>query len=210
MALDLELHEALAQIAQIRHQMARTELFRGYRALPVAFSGLLAIVSAVVQAFAIPAPDQQIGAYLTLWVGAAIVGAAAAGAGMIARRRRLESAWSREVTILAVELFLPAILAGGLLTAVFVVTAPELLWLLPGLWQILFSLGIFASSRLLPRPLRLVAAWYLTTGVTCLVLARGDLALSPWAMGVPFGLGQTMSALLLYWTLERPAAGTAP
>ena len=41
--MDVELHEALAQIAEIRHQMARTELFRGYRAAPAAFTGLLAI-----------------------------------------------------------------------------------------------------------------------------------------------------------------------
>ena len=40
-----ELHEALERIAEIRHQMARTEVFRGYRALPVAFSGALAVAA---------------------------------------------------------------------------------------------------------------------------------------------------------------------
>ena len=37
----MELRDALAQIAEIRQHMARTEVFRGYRALPVAFSGVL-------------------------------------------------------------------------------------------------------------------------------------------------------------------------
>jgi hypothetical protein len=210
MALDLELQEALEQISQIRHQMARTELFRGYRALPVAFSGALAAVAAVAQAAWIPSPTTEIGPYLFLWICAALLSAAIAAGGMIARRRRFESAWSRESTTLAIELFIPSILAGGLLTAVVVVTAPDLAWLLPGLWQVLFSLGLFASARLLPWPLRFVAAWYLTTGITCLVVARAELALSPWAMGLPFGIGQALAAALLYWTLERPADGSNP
>jgi hypothetical protein len=208
MSLELELQEALEQISQIRHQIARTELFRGYRALPVALSGSIAVLAALIQAAWIPAPSTQVGHYLFLWIGAAILSATLAGAGMVARRRHLESAWSREITTLAIELFIPSILAGGLLTAVIAATTPELAWLLPGLWQVLFSLGLFASSRLLPWPLRFVAAWYLTTGITCLVLARGEFALSPWSMGLPFGLGQCLAAALLYWTLERPAAGT--
>ena len=69
----MELDEALSQIAEIRHQMARTEVFRGYRALPVAFSGVLAISAAVVQAVWLPNPTERIGAYLGLWVGSAVV-----------------------------------------------------------------------------------------------------------------------------------------
>jgi hypothetical protein len=33
--------------------------------------------------------------------------------------------------------------------------------------------------------------------------ARGDYEYSAWAMGVPFGVGQLVSAAILYWTLER-------
>ena len=39
----MELREALTQITEIRLQMARTEVFRGYRALPAAFSGGVAL-----------------------------------------------------------------------------------------------------------------------------------------------------------------------
>jgi hypothetical protein len=77
------------------------------------------------------------------------------------------------------------------------------LWLLPGLWQIFFALGIFASARLLPRPLIGAAVFYLMTGLLCVICARGEHALSPWAMGLPFGIGQLGIAALLYWTLER-------
>lgn len=199
----MELDEALSQIAEIRHQMARTEVFRGYRALPVAFSGVLAVSAAVVQTVWLPNPTERIGAYLGLWVGSAVVSAVLAGAAMIDRRRRMTSAWSGEVTRLALDQFVPCLVAGGLLTMVMAVSVPEGLALLPGLWQILFALGIFASCRLLPRAIWYVAAFYLLAGLAMLIVARGPLALAPWAMGAPFGIGQLMAAGVLYWTLER-------
>ncbi len=47
------------------------------------------------------------------------------------------------------------------MTVVLLRAAPESLWMLPGLWQIFYSLGIFASCRLLPRPTFWVAVFYL-------------------------------------------------
>jgi hypothetical protein len=91
--------------------------------------------------------------------------------------------------------------AGGLVTPVL--ATPEHAWLLPGLWQVLFGLGIFASYRLLPPATFWVALFYLLAGVVCLLIARGEAALTPWAMGVPFGVGQLLAAGVLYWTLER-------
>ena len=71
--------------------------------------------------------------------------------------------------------------------------------MLPWLWQIIFSLGIFASLRFLQRPMVLAAAWYLGCGLVC--LSFGDArALSPWAMGVPFSVGQTVVAAVLQIT----------
>jgi hypothetical protein len=199
----MELREALSQIAEIRLQMARTEVFRGYRAVPVAFSGLLAFFAAVVQWTWIANPTDQVAAYLTLWVGAAVISAFAAGFEMLLRTRAGGSALTLEVTWLAVGQFLPCLVAGGLVTIVLVATGPDTLWILPGVWQILFSLGIFASYRLLPRATFGVAVFYLAAGVVCLAAARGGAALSPWAMGVPFGVGQFYAAAVLYWTLER-------
>src|SRR5262249_29590274 len=124
----MELQEALAQISEIRQQMARTEVFRGYRALPVAFSGLLAFSAAVFQAVSIPDPQQQISAYLTLWLSAAVVSAAAAGVEMALSCWHAPASWRREITCLAVGQFLPCTVAGGLVLAVFLTHAPECLW----------------------------------------------------------------------------------
>lgn len=198
----MELRDALMQIAEIRQTMARGEVFRGYRAGPVAFSGVLAFGAALVQPWIAPEPVRQMGAYLGLWIGAAALSAVAAGAGMIVAGSAA-SAWRRRITWLAVEQFLPCLLAGGLVTAVLVRGGAGSVELLPGLWQVLFSLGVFASCRLLPRATFSVAVFYLASGVATLAAARGDSALSPWAMGLPFGVGQLLAASVLYWTLER-------
>jgi hypothetical protein len=75
--------------------------------------------------------------------------------------------------------------------------------MLPGLWQVLFGLGIFASWRFLPHAVIWVAVFYLATGLWCLAQAQGQAALSPWAMALPFGVGQLVTAGVLYWALER-------
>jgi len=198
----MELRDALTQISEIRHQLARTEVFRGYRAVPVAFSGVLALATAGFQAAWMRDPSADLGAYLTLWIGTAVVSALASGVEMVIRARNSASSYAREITWLAVEQFVPCLVAGGLVTFVLTRYAPEVVWVLPGIWQVLFSLGIFASCRLLPRATFGVAVFYLASGLACLALARGDAALSPWAMGLPFGVGQLLAAAVLYRTLE--------
>jgi hypothetical protein len=202
----MELREALTQITEIRLQLARTEVFRGYRAMPVAFSGVVALLAAVIQALTITDPILQIGPYLALWIGAAVVSGMAAGLEMVVRARHAKSPLTRELTWLALEQFCPCLLAGSLLTVVLVRVAPASLWMLPGLWQIVYSLGVFASCRLLPRATFWVAVFYLGTGLAALAVGPGDGALSPWTMGIPFGTGQFLAAAVLYCTLERDHA----
>ena len=50
----MELRDALAQISEIRSQIARNETFRGYRSATVGFSGLLALAGAAAQARWLP------------------------------------------------------------------------------------------------------------------------------------------------------------
>lgn len=199
----MELREALTQITEIRLQMARTEVFRGFRAVPAAFSGAVAVAAALAQSALVQDPPRQVGTYLSLWIGAAVVSVMSAVLGMGIRARIAASPLTREITSLAMEQFIPSIVAGALITLVLVRSAPESVWMLPGLWQVLYSLGIFASCRLLPRAMFGVAVFYLLSGLTTLALAQGDRALSPWAMALPFGVGQLLAAAVLYRTLER-------
>jgi hypothetical protein len=77
--------------------------------------------------------------------------------------------------------------------------APEALWILPGLWQVLVSLGLFAAMRSLPRTVVWAAAWYFAAGIGVLMLSSQTHALSPWAMGIPFAVGQLLLAAILHF-----------
>jgi hypothetical protein len=199
----MELREALDSIATIRRRMAETEVFRGYRALPVALSAVLALVAGFLQSSLVPQPADNVPGYIALWSAVALLSIAAAGLAMFLRDRMAGTSLTRPVTWLEVGQFVPCLVGAAAVTAVIVRVAPASAWLLPGLWQVFFCQGVFASCRLLPRPAFLVGVFYLVAGIATLATARGDQAFAPWAMAVPFGLGQLLSAAVLYWTLER-------
>ena len=92
---------------------------------------------------------------------------------------------------------------GALLTLSIYRGAPAVAWMLPGLWSLVFGLGVFASYRLLPRRVFSVDCYYVLCGCGLLLWGQGDNAFSPWLMGVSFGGGQLLGAAILYWTLER-------
>ena len=91
------------------------------------------------------------------------------------------------------------------LTVVIARAAPQVVWMLPGLWQVIFAIGVFASCRTLPRPMFVAGAWYLATGLANLMVGSGANALSPLAMAVPYGVGQLYIAAVLYRSGERDA-----
>ena len=197
-----ELHKALGDISSIRRQVAHGTQFRGYGPATLAATGLLAIAAAAAQSVWLPDGPSHMPAYLGLWVATAALSAALTGRQMYTRSRRIHSGLSDEMIRMAVEQFLPAAGAGFLITFVLVHYAPSVLWILPGLWQVIFSLGIFSSCRFLPRPMIAAGVWYMLTGLLCLTL-DGRRAFEPWTMGLAFGVGQLLVAgILLFATPE--------
>src|SRR6266498_5561551 len=197
-----DLNKALGDISSIRRQMARSTEFRGYGPMTLATTGATAIAAAGVQAFWLPEPSKNIPAYLAIWISTAALSAALIGTEMHARTRRIHSGMADEMIRMAVEQFLPSAGVGALMIIVLVRYAPAALWMLPGLWQVIFSLGVFSSCRFLPRPMVMAGAWYLVTGLACISVG-GNRALSPWAMGVPYGLGQLLVATILFVTAKE-------
>lgn len=192
------LDKALGDITSIRRQVARTTEFRGYGAATLAATGAFAVLAAITQAFLLPDPANHIGSYLRIWITTAILSAVLIGMQTLTRTRRIHSGLADEMILMAVEQFLPSVGAGALISVVLVRFVPGSVWMLPGLWQITFSLGVFASGRFLPRPMAAAGAWYLLTGLTCIGL--GDTrALTPWTMGIAYGVGQLIVAAVLLW-----------
>jgi len=190
------LNKALSDISSIRRQVAYGSEFRGYGPATLSATGILAFASAAAQALWLPDPANHMPTYLSIWIFAAALSAAMIGIEMYARTRRMHSGMADEMIRMAVEQFLPSVGAGALITVALLRYVPAVLWMLPGLWQITFSLGVFSSCRFLPRAVAAVGAWYLVTGLTCIALADSR-ALSPWAMGIPYGAGQLLVAGIL-------------
>jgi hypothetical protein len=197
-----DLNKALGDISSIRRQVAHSTEFRGYGSATLASTGALALAAAGAQALWVSDPANHIATYLSIWVWTAALSAALIGTEMYARTRRIHSGMADEMIRMAVEQFLPSAGVGGLVTFVLVRFVPGSQWMLPGIWQIIFSLGVFSSCRFLPRTMTVAGGWYLLTGLTCLALGDGR-ALSPWAMGIPYGAGQLIVAgILLFYARE--------
>jgi hypothetical protein len=192
-----DLNKALTDLSHIRRQMARTTEFRGYGPATLAATGIIAIIAAAAQATWVGDPARNLRGYLAVWFATAAVCGGIIAVQMHTRARRMHSAMADEMIQMAVEQFFPALVAGLLVTMVLAHFVPHALWMLPGLWQLVYSLGVFSSCRFLPRPVMLGGAWYLLTSLVC--LAFGDVrALSPWTMGLAYGAGQMLIAAALY------------
>ncbi|CAA2144770.1 hypothetical protein [Methylobacterium bullatum] len=201
-----DLDKALADIVAIRAQLARGDAFCGFGPSAIAATGVLALGTALAQHAWLDDPTGQPLLFLGGWIVTALASAGFIGAEMRARSRRDHAGLTDTAIVNAVEQFLPAGAAGALLALVLVRVSPESLWMLPGLWQVLVSLGLFASVRSLPKGVALPGAWYMVAGLAVLMLASTDHALSPWTMGLPFAIGQFLMAAILYRAREETDA----
>ena len=195
-----DIDRALAEIAAMRAHLARGELNRGLGPAAMAATGGLAALVAAAQTAVFP--DAGTAAYLAAWVGTAVVAGAIAAAELVTRSRRYHSRLADAMIATALADFLPAAGAGALLLLVLARCEPGALWMLPGLWQILVALGLFAASRTLPRALALIGAFYLVAGLGVLALASATHVPTPAMMGVPFALGQLGFACVLHRELR--------
>jgi hypothetical protein len=197
-----DLDKALGDISSIRREMAQSTQFRGYGPVTLATTGALALLASAAQVVWLPEPAHRMQAYLALWISTAVLGSSFTGAQMYRRSRRMHSGLSDEMIQMAVEQFLPSVGAGALVTLTLFLFTPSVLWMLPGLWQVIFSLGVFASCRFLPRPMMAAGAWYLLSGLICISLGDSR-ALAPWTMGVGYGAAQLLVACILFVTTRE-------
>jgi hypothetical protein len=195
-----EFSRALEQIAEIHQQLARSEVYRGWRSAPVACSGLVGLAAAGWQSTQRPIDPWSFAAFwIVVGVLAMVVGCSEIIWHYATRADDRDRCRSRRV----IGQFLPALVAGALATGALIRLSPALVTLLPGLWALLFGVAVFASRPYTPRAAGFVGLYYWTTGLLLLWNAQGVDALSPWAVGGTFGVGQLLAAGVLYLSLER-------
>ena len=197
----MELTRALDQISEIHGQMAKGEIYRGYRPAPVALSGLLGIAAAATQSCFVPAFSSSV--FLRYWIIVGGLSALVASSGVLAHFILHSDRFARWRTLHVVGQLAPCIVAAVTVTAGFARSAPSMLHLLPGIWSVIFALGVFSSRPYLPRAAGWIGLWYLAAGAWQLL---HPLPLGPpaaWAIGVTFGLGQLAAAAMLYFDIQR-------
>ncbi|MFM1816668.1 MAG: hypothetical protein RLZ98_3363 [Pseudomonadota bacterium] len=194
-----DLDRALADISRIREQLAAGTMFRGFGPMVMAATGALALLTATAQSVWPATFAASAESYLYTWTATAVLACILIGFEMVARSKRHHGGLADQMIFNAVELFLPAGFAGAALTGVVLRFAPEAAWMLPGLWQLLVALGLFAAVRMLPRTIAIAAGWYFVAGIAVLIIASADKALAPWLMGLPFAVGQMLIAVVLHF-----------
>jgi hypothetical protein len=194
-----DLDRALTDISVIREQLAQSTEFQGYAPATLAVTGMFALLVAAAQGLWLPESATNMRLFIALWVGTAAVCVVITAIETLRSSRRAHGGFATAMLLSALEQFVPAIVAGGLLTVALLEVAPQDLWMIPGLWHIVFSLGVFASRRFLPRAVFWVGVWFLACGLACLALAAPTHTNSPWAMGIPYGVGHLLVAGILQY-----------
>lgn len=194
-----DIDKALADIVEIRSQIASRTIFRGYGPVAIAITGLLGLSTAAAQSLLPIARTPLL--YCAEWLATASLCAVVVWLEMMGRSRRLHSSLADAMIHQAIEQFLPATAASIFMPALLLSFAPQNVWMIPGLWQLFVSLGIFASLHNLPRNMMLAGAWYFVSGFAVLLLGSTTHQLDPWMMGVPFLGGQLLMAGILYFAV---------
>jgi hypothetical protein len=197
----VDVSRALDQIAEIHGQLAKGEVYRGYRSLPVALSGVIGLVAAALQPSSLGAADPM--GFVVYWIAIGIAAGFVGTSEIVYNYAVHEDAFERRHTRRVVGQFLPSVVGGAAIAVCFTHVNADLVPLLPGLWAICFGIGTFASRPYLPRASGWVALFYYAAGFALLWFARGPEPLSGWWVGGTFGVGQLLAAIVLWWNLER-------
>ena len=195
-------NKALADISEIRNQMAVGRMFRGFSPAVVALTGLFAALLASAQIIWPRALAANEPALLGWWIFAAMLSVIFIGIEMFALSRRHHGGLADSMIINAVQTFLPIGGAGAVIGFIVLKNAPNLAWLLPGIWQLLIAIGIFSSLKFLPKLISIAGAWYFIAGTVGLFWGSLGQPPTSLAMGVPFAIGQWIMAFILFKTLE--------
>lgn len=197
-----EFTRALEQIAEIHEHLAKTEVYRGWRSLPVASSAIVGLAAAAWQS-AMGKPIDPI-VFTVYWLAVGMIALVIGCSEIVWHYATRATPGDRRRSLQVVGQFLPALVAGAAVTAAIVRISPTLVTLLPGLWSLLFGVAVFAARPFVPRASGWVALYYSIAGLVLLWRAPLAGVPSPWAVGGTFGIGQLFAAAALYWSVERP------
>ena len=187
----MEISQALSQLAEIQDKLSRTQVYRGYRPLTVAFTSGCALLGGWLSRSHDPAVIWPLTALFCL---AVVAGEMAVD--YVSNFSNHQQRLARRVLLQ----FLPGLALGAAWTGVWVHSGHPIA-LLPAIWTMTYGFCLLSARPLLPSGVGYVGAFY---GLSSLALttpvcyARFNLG-----MTLAFGLGQALLALILHWNQPR-------
>ena len=200
-----DVRQAVSQISLIRAQLAATTQFRGYVPEIVAligFAALAIMVAQLVWLHRLAADNRQqvlIAGALLIVSGLTILVEA------IGRSRKQHGRMAGAMLQGAIRLQLPIGLLGAMVAATILTFAPEAVWILPGVWQMLIGIVAFASLPTMPRAVIWPALWYIAAGSAVMWIAGTTTQLTPVTTLAPLGIGHLAIAWVLHHGRVRPS-----
>jgi hypothetical protein len=189
----MEVRDALDQLDHIHEQLTKGEVYRGFRVPAVALVGCLGLLAAVGQGWLVSPGDAT--AFVWYWSAIGAVGALVGFGAAIRSYLFREDDFERRRTRRVMGQFLPCVLGGGLLTLALART-DSFVPLLPGVWAVVFGLGVVAVRPHLPRAVGLVGVGYVLAGGALLAWLPAEP--SGWCVGGVFGGWHLITALALW------------
>lgn len=193
---EMQLQQALADLAEVRGRLATVQRFDGYSSWAAIASGGAAIAAGIVQFLLVPEPHgaAEAQAYFSLWLGCLVL-ALAINYGAILAWRAHHRGLQTDAQIRTVGMsILPAIAAGGVITIAFVMRG--FYDVLPAIWCATYALGLFASRAMVPRDVVFVAVAF-GAFATFLLFAPHLDPLAWWVMPLAFGGGQIAIGIIV-------------
>ncbi len=192
----VDLTRALADLNEVRSRLAAVQRVRALSGVAALASGIAALITGAAQMYVVPHPAGALETtrYVALWTACLAFSLAVNyGAIFLWFIRRWSARSQAELRTVGMTI-LPAIVAGGALTAALLVRGE--VGMLPGAWCSCYALGLLASRSMAPRGVTPVALAFGALGMT-LLFAPGSNALIWWVMPLAFGGGQIAIAALI-------------
>lgn len=174
--------------------------------MTVGLSAAFVVAGGCLQRIWIEHPEQQPLLFLKIWVGVAFLSAVTCTAEMLIRNRISGNPITWKLHRSLISKTMPAILVGSVVTIATVnanVGQETMIRFLPGLWAMIYGLGLWACGSSLPRAAHLATIYFLIGGAIGMLVATNAEAMNPSMMVLLFGVGQMLLAVILFWKIER-------
>jgi hypothetical protein len=197
----IDTNDALDKIEEIHNQLSKFGLYKGYKSIVVAISGLIGICGASIQRFFVKEIDGI--DFVIFWCIIAGINLVLCTLMILYQYFFKESDFERKKTLAVMVQFIPMIIGGIIVTPFFALNGSSSILLLPGLWALLFGIGILNVRPYLSGLTFIASAFYFLGAIILFYLRFYFMDLLSIGMGLTFGIGQIISAFVLYWSMER-------